>query len=307
MKALFAAFLVLCSVAANAVTAQDQQLFNAARAGTAGQVAAALAAGAELEATNQQGMTPLMVAAINKNQGAVAALLRAGANPNHANAKGQTVLMAAVVGGDLEVVRLLLDKGADPSLSTPDRKTALGLARSQNKAAILGMLEKYRMNLPDELNLTIEETLAYLNETYRKYPRVNLDDKGRWHVENHFMYRLVPGYLEIIETQKFIKPPSSRMPPVAVTKYRAPIAELSYTSPGGQYGSWFRHTCNYGVECWLITQDDLTKEMIGNTYRTINTQIGGDDVVLQNLEKALEYFFKRLKSSSKYNLPNAHP
>ncbi|MGN0873616.1 MAG: ankyrin repeat domain-containing protein, partial [Akkermansia sp.] len=59
-----------------------------------------------------------------------ALLLRAGADPNATNENGQSVLMYAVFGSDAEVVRVLLDAGADVNHVSKDGETALMMAAS---------------------------------------------------------------------------------------------------------------------------------------------------------------------------------
>ena len=61
---------------------------------------AARARGAQPNAANRYGVTPLFLAATNGNAAMVEALLKAGADPNATLPEGQTVLMAAARAGN---------------------------------------------------------------------------------------------------------------------------------------------------------------------------------------------------------------
>jgi ankyrin repeat protein len=83
-----------------------------------------LAAGANVNAANDLGATPLWNA--STNAAAVAKrLLEAGANPTLALLAGETPLMAAARAGQAEVAALLLAKGANANARGPRGQTAL--------------------------------------------------------------------------------------------------------------------------------------------------------------------------------------
>lgn len=73
----------------------------------------ALASGAEVNSQDPQGVTALMVAAINRNRDMAKLLIEKGADVNARTKRGLTPLMAAVVSGNIELVKFLLSKGAD--------------------------------------------------------------------------------------------------------------------------------------------------------------------------------------------------
>src|SRR5690554_4248432 len=81
----------------------------AVQSGDVSQVAAAVAAGADVHALDEEGMTPLMVAvATNAPTEVTEALLAAGADVNQQGANGMTALMyAAAQGTPAQVVYLL--------------------------------------------------------------------------------------------------------------------------------------------------------------------------------------------------------
>ena len=77
-------------------------------------------AGAELEATDCCGDSPLQTAVYFGQFQMAQQLLAAGANLTQRNTKGETALHIACHRGNVRVLRLLLSHGADPSLRTAD-------------------------------------------------------------------------------------------------------------------------------------------------------------------------------------------
>ncbi len=83
-------------------------------------------AGADVNAGNYLGVTPLILAARNQNPRIIAALLEAGADPNQATWSGETVLMTAAKTGGTQSITHLLDHGATINTQDPRRgQTAL--------------------------------------------------------------------------------------------------------------------------------------------------------------------------------------
>jgi ankyrin repeat protein len=95
------------------------KIFNLARAGDAGALAAYVDAGVPANLTNDRGDTLVMLAAYHGHAAAVRALLERGADPGRPNDRGQTPLAGAVFKGEPDVVRALLDGGADPGADHP--------------------------------------------------------------------------------------------------------------------------------------------------------------------------------------------
>ncbi len=98
------------------LTAGD--LFPVVDGDRAEEIAGLIAGGADVNARNQNGWTPLMVAASRGNLEAVNELLTAGADPSAASRtefySGFTALMAAAYYGHPEVAEALVKAGADP-------------------------------------------------------------------------------------------------------------------------------------------------------------------------------------------------
>ncbi|GGY74344.1 ankyrin repeat domain-containing protein [Streptomyces omiyaensis] len=110
------------------------KVFDLARAGDAGALAAYVDAGVPANLTNDRGDTLLMLAAYHGHAEAVTALLERGADADRANDRGQTPLAGAVFKGEDAVIRALLAGGADPESGTP---SAVDTARMFGKAELL--------------------------------------------------------------------------------------------------------------------------------------------------------------------------
>ncbi|MFY9328422.1 MAG: ankyrin repeat domain-containing protein [Georgfuchsia sp.] len=126
-----------------AVWASPQtDLWQAAEIADQAGLAKALRAGANANATDQDGWSALLFAATSGNLSVVSRLLVEHADPNLASKDGQTPLMGAVVGGNAAVVKKLLAAGAHAGSRLPSGKTAADLARSLGRADIVKLLAK---------------------------------------------------------------------------------------------------------------------------------------------------------------------
>jgi ankyrin repeat protein len=125
-------------------------LFIAIRKGDIEDAKAALAKGAQTEAPNWLGITPLMWAAAMGNKNACVALIEAKADVNAPSPYG-TALSFAEMGGNKEVVRLLLDKGARPTKDRVDGITPLMTAAETGRTEVLRLLldHKHEVNARD--------------------------------------------------------------------------------------------------------------------------------------------------------------
>ena len=95
------------------------KVFNLARQGDTGTLAAYVDAGVPANLSNDKGDTLVMLAAYHGHPQTVAALLERGADPDRPNDHGQTPLAGAVFKGERAVIDALLDGGADPTAGTP--------------------------------------------------------------------------------------------------------------------------------------------------------------------------------------------
>ena len=85
-------------------------------------------AGADLEATDGYGLTPLHYAARRGDTKMVSLLVEAGVDVDATTLDKETALHYAARGGDTKIVSLLVEAGVDVDAKTPDEETALYLA-----------------------------------------------------------------------------------------------------------------------------------------------------------------------------------
>ena len=98
--------------------------------------------GANLDAVDQEGYTPLALACTSVYKGPVAALLEAGASPNASPTRHP--LLYAIVSKDVQIVKALLDAGA--STQAQDKATgmtAAAAARLYGTSTIAKLLEDH--------------------------------------------------------------------------------------------------------------------------------------------------------------------
>ena len=90
--------------------------------------------GADVNAKNKDGLTPLMLAAQNNpNPEVLKVLIKAGEDVNAKDTEGWTPLMIAAIENTPEVLTALLEAGADAKAKNNEGKTALDCARMNEK------------------------------------------------------------------------------------------------------------------------------------------------------------------------------
>jgi hypothetical protein len=100
-----------------------------------------LAHGANVNAADVTGNTPLHSAVVESSDEVVDYLLQSGADPNKTNAAGHTPLDEAAETGRLSVVKAFLDHGADPTLRDKLGRTALDLAEDNGRKDVVALLK----------------------------------------------------------------------------------------------------------------------------------------------------------------------
>jgi hypothetical protein len=150
----------------------DAQLFRVVAANDAGAAAALIDQGADTNALDVLGRTPLYTAAFYKRSELAKLLLAHGAKVNVGDTTGLTPLHAAVLAGSVEVAALLIDAGAGINARSSSGKTPLHLA------AATGQLELARLLLIDGADKSIRdnhgETAVTLGEKNRHHATVAL-------------------------------------------------------------------------------------------------------------------------------------
>ena len=125
--------LLLAAVTAAAQADGTTALHTAVQANQEENVAKLLAAGADPNAANRYGITPLWLAATNGSATVTRMLLKAGADVKGKLPHGETALMAAARTGEPETIRVLIEAGSDPNAhETSQGETALMWAAAEN-------------------------------------------------------------------------------------------------------------------------------------------------------------------------------
>lgn len=105
-----------------------------------GMVELLIGAGADVNLTNDYGVTPLSLACTNGSAEVVARLLDAGADPE-VRTEGETALMTAVRTGSVDVVELLIARGADVGArELASGQTLLMMAAAEMHPALVRLL-----------------------------------------------------------------------------------------------------------------------------------------------------------------------
>ncbi|MFD0551928.1 ankyrin repeat domain-containing protein [Streptomyces rectiviolaceus] len=97
-------------------TAEDQRLLDAARAGNAAEVRAALDAGARVEARDTELRTPLLLAVLGDRVEAARVLVAAGADVDAQDHRADSPWLATGVTGSVAMLHVLLPAGPDLKL-----------------------------------------------------------------------------------------------------------------------------------------------------------------------------------------------
>ena len=129
-------FALALAAAAPVYADATDDLFVAARGGTASDVRAAVSAGADPGARTEKGITPLHWAAReNDAPSVIAALIEAGADPDARTEDGLTPLhAAAALNPAPSVIAALIEAGADPAARAEKGLTPLHMAALENPA-----------------------------------------------------------------------------------------------------------------------------------------------------------------------------
>lgn len=91
------------------------------------ELASYIDAGVDVNLTNQDGNTLLMLAAYNGNEPAVRALIERGADVNRVNDRGQTPIAGVLFKKELEIARILVQAGADLDAGHPTARDTAAL------------------------------------------------------------------------------------------------------------------------------------------------------------------------------------
>ncbi|KAF5666963.1 ankyrin protein [Fusarium denticulatum] len=100
-----------------------------------------------IDLPDNDGSTPLILAAVRGHCRSVRALLKAGAKVDAVDPWNQTALFTAVDVGAVDVVRTLLEFGADPNISSINGHSPLALATGKNSSEMVELLLEFSADL----------------------------------------------------------------------------------------------------------------------------------------------------------------
>jgi ankyrin repeat protein len=177
-------------------------LYAAIRYNRDGDVRSLLDKGAQTEARNWLGFTPLLWAAARGNENACAILIEHKADVNASSPYGAP-LEFATIGGNPKVVKLLMDHGAQLSATRSDRITALMSAADTGNVPILQLLLQRK---PDVNALDAAGSTALMHAARRgqvKAAQLLLDSGAAVNTKDNdgrtaLMYAALNGYPEVV-------------------------------------------------------------------------------------------------------------
>jgi ankyrin repeat protein len=176
-------FVLLMTILVNIVSGQDEDLkrnasrdlLDATRSGDMGRVKALIAANADVNIRNAEGITALMVATFDGQTEIAQTLLAANADVNARDNNGFTALIGASIRGHIELVRVLLAAKADVNIKNKFGATALMFAEDKGHTEIARMLKtatrkKARSNQGNKSGMIVDSSnneIKFNNQTIR--------------------------------------------------------------------------------------------------------------------------------------------
>src|SRR5437660_3590358 len=144
-RAIFAA--VFCLAAASTVGAADDTLAGLIQAGKRDAALKMIAAGADVNAAQGDGTTPLHWAVYKIDADLARALLERGAKPDVLNSYGSSPLAEAAKIGNARLVGMLLDAGSNVEVPNQEGQTALMLAARAGALEVAELLVRHGANV----------------------------------------------------------------------------------------------------------------------------------------------------------------
>ncbi|GAC1550353.1 MAG: hypothetical protein NVS2B9_16620 [Myxococcales bacterium] len=121
---------------------ERENLWSAAKANDTAALLRLLRSGADIDARDHRGFSPLMLAAYAGNAEAFELLIAEGADVESADSAGNSVLMGAAFKGYPAMVERLLSAGADPRAHNQAGLDARGFASMFGRTEIVALLDR---------------------------------------------------------------------------------------------------------------------------------------------------------------------
>lgn len=131
-------FILMLSLSTALASPANEELINAATLGDSVKVETLLKDGANPNAQNAYGWTPLLAASAGSRLDIAVILMDAGANINVASHMGETPLLYAVMTRNNPLINMFIQRGADPN-----KRNTMGLSPAD-------VAKTYRINLPSK-------------------------------------------------------------------------------------------------------------------------------------------------------------
>ena len=138
----------------------ELDLWQAAKAGDVRRLTILVANGADVDAKDHRGYSPLMLAIYSGQIEASEFLLSLKADPNSADAGGNTVFMGAAFKGHLDLVQRLLAAGADSTLRNASGLSALDFAVTFGRRPVVEFLSTQMDQKPQPRLVSFIKLLA---------------------------------------------------------------------------------------------------------------------------------------------------
>jgi len=160
---------LLVATGAHGQAASSMSLLETARRGDIAQVRMLLGQGAEVNAADNSGITPLHVAILNDHVRLAEILLAKGANVHARSNNGMTPLHLAASQGDLDLARTLVAHGADIDVTDNLGRLPLKLAIIQNHQDLANWFRSKGAHLAWDWDIRIGTTKYRLSVEAQKY------------------------------------------------------------------------------------------------------------------------------------------
>ena len=184
--------------------AATQDLWRIAETDDTDQVESILASGADINASNEHGMTALMQAAASGRIRMVRVLLKYGADPNASRHDKFTPLMLAAFFGHQEIVRILVEHGADTDATTRFGTSAQMWAASRTFKDVAHYLENPRTSRRSSKVVTVKDIRSGAGN-----PRETISVKGDGNLNSRTPTIAPEGSLE--KEDRLVEPGSATL------------------------------------------------------------------------------------------------